>query len=94
MNILIEDSRCSIRRWAARTATSAIFIFAPIAVGVYLDSGAMQWVGFLFGFIILASYAIRATKDDLKVARSYDEARRIIDELERAALSKARGETT
>ena len=47
-----------------RDTYSAAMIFTVIGVGVYLESSAMQWVGFIMAFILLFGASGRLAKAD------------------------------
>ncbi len=49
--------------WARRLVSATAILIAPISIGIACDSAAMQWVGFVMSFILLAAVSKRAADD-------------------------------
>ena len=81
--ITIVNSSRVLRVWQ-RTGSIVIAFVAPIALGAFLDSQLMQWVGFIFGLLFIVSAAISISKKN--TFESVDEAKAHLDQL------KANGE--
>lgn len=68
-------------KWFRNLTSGMAMVAAPVALGIVCDSQAMQWVGFVLGFIGLVAIAKRAADDT--TFRSTDEARAYLDEIDR-----------
>ena len=66
----------ALQSWARDASSFALFT-ALIGVGVYLDSSAMQWAGFMCAVIILANQGMK-----LVPKLTITEAREYLDKLE------------
>lgn len=64
-----------------RDASSAAMFLALIGIGVWLDSGAMQWVGAILGFFVIISKSIHLGR---KNRLTIEQARKRLDEIESA----------
>lgn len=73
------------RKWARNLASGMAMFAGPVAIGIVCNSQAMQWVGFVLGFIGLVAIAKRAA-DDTTFA-STNEARAYLDKLDAEARS-------
>ena len=79
--IILKDS---IARSTIKAFTSFAMLVGTIWLGVYLQSSAMQWAGFILSVVFLAKHAQRAMKDDrLTIAQ----ARAKLDELEKGGAA-------
>lgn len=87
MTITIKDERMPLSKWLRMLGASVVLVFGPIAIGIAAGSSAMQWAGFIFGLLTLLAFAKKMTEGDAKVARSIAEARRFLDDLEKAGRS-------
>lgn len=65
------------KSWARDLGTFLTF-FGLIYIGIFLDSGAMQWVGAILGFIVIACRSLSFFNNQ-KV--SIAEARKLLDDL-------------
>lgn len=81
--IMITDNRGGF--WGALKRTFFIILLvaacvvAPIGIGIFAQSSAMQWVGFVIGlWIVLSSLSTRVRK-----VKSTDEARAYLDQIDR-----------
>ncbi|UXT99427.1 hypothetical protein [Agrobacterium tumefaciens] len=82
LTIVIIDSRAKAY---VRTAISTfLFLIAPISLGIVMDSNAMQWTGFVFGFLMFLSYAKRDMSENTR--HTIAEARQLLDALEKAGV--------
>lgn len=77
--ITINDQRSALM-WLARSLSITACTLAPIVVGVIVDSPAMQWVGFLFGVLLVFAVSIRLHNEH--TVHSIAEARAVLDRLE------------
>lgn len=70
MNIKIIDGRL----WAQTLLTMELLSISigPIALGVLLDSAAMQWVGFVMTILIFIAYVMK--KDEMMKFKSVGDA--------------------
>lgn len=69
-----------IQSWV-HDASSAVMFVALIGIGVYLQSGAMQWAGAILGFLTISGQASTyINKNKMTVAQ----ARKRLDEIEAA----------
>lgn len=77
INVTIIDDRL----WASisRDVFSVVSLVAVIGLGVYLQSSAMQWVGAIIWFLMLAS-KVSGIKE--KSEMTIQEARKFLDEIE------------
>lgn len=78
ITISIIDSR-KFTSYLRKLISSCAYLFAPVALGVYLDSAAMQWIGFVMGLIMMSVWAYN---DPTKFTTIAD-ARAYLDKLER-----------
>jgi hypothetical protein len=62
-----------------RDASSVAGFVALIGIGVWLDSGAMQWTGAILGFLVIAGRMQRVWKDN---RYTIEQARKRLDEIE------------
>lgn len=74
--IIIHET--TLKSWARDASTFALFA-ALISLGVYLDSGAMQWMGAIIAFITVMS---KATGMHKAARKTIPQARAYLDELE------------
>jgi hypothetical protein len=82
--IEITNRRSSFRRWVQTMVFTAITVIAPISIGVWVGSTAMQWLGFLFAFMLLLAIGMKSVEKDTRKVHTFAEARRAIDEMEAA----------
>lgn len=78
LTIVIVDSRAKAA--ARATISTLLFLIAPIALGIVMDSKAMQWAGFVLGFLLFISHATRFTSANTR--HTIEEARKLLDTLE------------
>jgi hypothetical protein len=76
-------NKSSILRVLIRMAAVVNGIVLPIGLGVLVDSDAMQWVGFVFGLAIMIGFTKQF--NDQNTVHSFDEARRLLDRMEKEA---------
>jgi hypothetical protein len=76
-------NKSSILRVLIRMAAVVNGIVLPIGLGVLVDSTAMQWVGFVFGLVLMIGVANQIRKEN--TVHSFDEARRLLDRMENEA---------
>lgn len=80
---MIKTEIIIIRETAAQSlvkdAGTFVLFASLIGVGVLLDSGAMQWVGAVMGFVTIFTWAIRSTS---KNRMTIEQARAKLDEIE------------
>jgi hypothetical protein len=76
-------------KWFRNLTTGMALVAGPIAIGIVCNSQAMQWLGFVFGFMCLVAFAKRAA-DDTTFA-STDEARAYLDRID---AERAKAEAT
>lgn len=69
--ITITDSRSY--RWFRQSVSVALVLIAPIGLGVYLQSTAMQWAGFLMTCVGIVAMATQGSKkfDNIADAKKY-----------------------
>ncbi|WEO73806.1 hypothetical protein [Agrobacterium vitis] len=79
VKIYIADNRLH----SALRVTASIFllVIGPIAIGVLANSQALQWAGFIFGWLTFVGYAARLTRRYTSL--SIAEARKRLDEMEK-----------
>ena len=59
---IVNNSRVS--KAIQRSATVALTFILPIGIGIVAHSSAMQWAGFAFGLLMVASNAINFNKSN------------------------------
>lgn len=73
IQITVTDMR--LPAWCRGVATMTMIIFAPIAVGIFTASSAMQWAGFVMGILSLMAWAKNKNTDtrftSITAARAY-----------------------
>jgi hypothetical protein len=71
VSITIVDSRRW--RWVRVTINFAVMSIAPIGLGIYLQSAAMQWLGFVFSILGIFTMTANVVKkfDDIEEAKKY-----------------------
>lgn len=77
--ILIRES--AKESWLRDMSTLATFL-SLIGIGVFLDSGAMQWIGAVIGFLSIGGRASGVRK---QATMTIEQARAKLDEMESAA---------
>ncbi len=78
--IVIMDSR--LKNSLRETISTLVVLIAPITLGIAMQSTAMQWVGFVLGFMAVFSYANRIVSENTR--HTITEARQLLDALEKA----------
>lgn len=69
-----------------KTLRAFIFIMALILPGVWLESQAMQWVGFIFLILTLLGYIVISSEKSSGLTIA--EARQVLDELQKEEISQ------
>lgn len=68
---LINSSKTTV--WFRKLVSIVGAVCAPIAIGAYLESSAMQWVGFIFGSVTVIGMAVSESKkntfDNIEAAK-------------------------
>lgn len=85
--ITIIDHR-NMRRviWWRILASNIALVIAPIGVGIALDSAAMQWAGYIFGFLAMLGFVSRLTTTSKREGMTIQQARFHLDKLERGEI--------
>lgn len=71
----------TLQSWCRDASTFSLFV-GLIGLGVFLDSGAMQWMGAIFAFFAVSA---KATGLHKRSRKTIAEARAFLNELEAAA---------
>ena len=83
-SIVITDAR-GFGRWVRRMTFGfvggASFVVLPIGLGVYVESTAMQWAGFIMGMMLLFAFNLASHRQHR--FRTTDEARDHLDKIDR-----------
>ncbi len=80
LRIIIIDGR--ITRYLLGTFQAGVLVLGPILIGIFADSSAMQWAGFVFGFLTFVAWAVNSGSSTS--LSSIEDARRQLDALEKA----------
>jgi hypothetical protein len=67
-------------KWFKHLISFTAVILAPISLGIYMDSTAMQWMGFITTIMMVAGVA--TIMGDRYTVHTTDEARKLLDQID------------
>lgn len=79
--ITIRNNRKPITQVLLASFGLSVGLFGPIALGILLQSAAMQWAGFVIGMFIFISVATVFDKTKIRVT-SIEDARKALDKIQ------------
>jgi len=85
LTITIIDNRATA--YFRATWSAMLLVLLPILVGILCNSAAMQWAGFVFGFLTFFGLVARLLRQS--TSHTLSEARQFLDALEISTVQDA-----